>query len=348
MQIVEKNMKVIKDYTLHYNFVYFNENYNSKWVRDPDEYNAICLRDVEKMKDVKVLQVPLQDYPLFLRILYCIYNSSRVQKYIKLPRRILFPFIFKNIFKNSKPFCFVFATASYPIEYIEYLRKRYSGCKIVMIHRDLVKITHLYPKYTEENMNRLFDKRYSYDQREANQYGLSLFTGILSKIDIKTSSYYPISDVFFAGKAKERLHKIIEAYDIFEKAGLKCDFYITHVPEKDKVLRKGITYSDHLMPYNEILYKSINSKCMLEISQEGAIGYTSRFFEAVIYNKLFITDNPTIKSTVYYKTGCMLYYSSISEIDPNFVAAPRTVNYNYKGEFSPINLILQIDKDLSI
>lgn len=339
-------MKEKKDFLLHYNYVYFNANYNRSWNLDPNEYNAICLRDAENMKDVKVLQVPLQDYPSFFRIFYRFYNSSRVQTFLRLPRKLFFPFIFKNTFKNNKPFCFVFASTSYPLEYIEYLRSHYPGCKIVKIHRDLVKIAHLNPNYSEENMNRIFDLRFTFDPGEAKNYNMVHFNEIESKVPIVIAPDYPLCDVFFAGMAKDRLPKLIEAYDKFTTFGLKCSFFITHVKKEDQIQRVGITYSDRFMPYMEMLYKSVNARFMFDINQSGAVGYTSRFLEAVMYNKRFITDNISVKDTKYYTTGNIFYYEKIEDIRKDFFDNSKA-DYGYKGEFSPINLILQIDKELS-
>ena len=334
------------DFQLHYNVVYFNSNYNRSWVIDPNEYNAICLRDAESMKDVIVVQTPLQHFPMFIRKLYAICNSVRFNKRIPLPKRIWYPFVFKKFPQNSKPYCFVFASNNYSFQYIDYLRGHYPNCKIVKTHRDLVRISHQNPEYSEENMNRVFDLRLSYDLGECAEYGLSHFDEIESKIDIPVSPNYPISDVFFAGQAKDRLPRLIEAYDLFEKAGLKCDFYITNVPDDQQIKRKGVTYSNKFMPYNEMLYRSVNTRCMFDINQTGAVGYTSRFLEAVMYNKRFITDNVTVKETRYFETGDIQFFEKISDIDPLFVNKKAPVDYNYNGEFSPINLIKQIDREL--
>ena len=43
---------------------------------------------------------------------------------------------------------------------------------------------------------------------------------------------------FFAGKAKDRLNKLVEAYDLFTSYGLKCDFFITHVSPKEQIRRE--------------------------------------------------------------------------------------------------------------
>lgn len=331
---------------LHYNFVYFNANCNSKKI-DPDEYNAICLRDAENLDGVKVIQGPLQEKSFFLRSLYNLHHSPRIKRRIKLPfKSIWFPFVFKDDFQNSNPYCFVFASASYSMQYVRYLRAHYPGCKVVKLHRDLLKVAHANPEYSEENMNSYFDLRLTFDDNEAKEFGLSHFDEIESEIEIEHFPEYPLSDVFFAGKAKDRLPKLIEAYDLFTSCGLNCDFFITHVKPDEQIHRDGITYSNSFMPYKEMLYKSVNTRFMFDINQTGAVGYTSRFLEAVIYNKLFITDNAAVKNTKYYLSGNILYYNNVSDIDVNFFKK-EAVDYKYQGDFSPVHLIAQIDRELT-
>lgn len=336
---------MVKSSDFHYNFVYFNANSNGR-VIDPNEYNAICTRDLEALDNVVVVQVPLQKSSKILRLLFNIHNSPRLNKIINLPfKSIWYPLYFKANFKDNRPYCFIFAPTNYSFKYIEYLREKYTNCKIVKIHRDLVKITHMNPLYTEENMNRIFDLRLTFDPGEAKLYNMIHFNEIESKVDIAIDPHYPLSDVFFAGKAKDRLPKLIEAYDRFTSFGLKCDFFITHVDKENQIQREGITYSDCFMPYMEMLYKSVNTRFMFDINQTGAVGYTSRFLEAVMYNKRFITDNIAVKDTEYYKTGDILYYENISDIDKSFFDKSEA-DYNYQGDFSPIHLLKIIDREL--
>lgn len=329
----------------HYNYVYFNANCNGS-VIDPNEYNAICTRDLEMLNNVEVVQVPLQKAPKLLRLLFNIHNDERINRRIKLPfKNIWFPFYFKSHFNEIKPYCFIFASTSYSFEYISYLRKNFPNCKIVKIHRDLVKVAHGNPQYSEENMNRVFDLRLTFDKGEARKYNMIHFNEIESKINVDVDLSYPFADVFFAGKAKDRLPKLIEAYDLFTSFGLKCDFFITHVKKECQIHRDGIKYSDKFMPYIEMLYRSVNSRFMFDVNQVGAVGYTSRFLEAVMYNKRLITDNKAVKESVYYKTGNILCYDNISDIRREFFNKSEA-DYKYNGDFSPVHLIEIIENEL--
>ena len=217
---------------------------------------------------------------------------------------------------------------------------------MVKLHRDLMDVTYKNSEYSEENMKEIFDLRMTFDSGEGKKYGLPVFDEIESKIDIDIDKDYPLSDVFFAGRAKNRLQKILTAYDKITEAGLKCDFYVTNVPEKERVYRQGIVYADEFMPYIDMLYKSVNSRCMLDINQDGAVGYTSRFLEAVMYNKKLIVDNPTVLKSKYYNPQYIQYVESMDNIDTNFIKENCVVDYHYDDEFSPVYLIYQIDDEL--
>lgn len=332
---------------LKYNYVYFNTSYLTRGRIDPNEYNAICLRDATHLSGVKVVSTPLEHFPYFFRLLYRMYHTRCINKYVSLPfKKLWHPFVFKNDFKDAKPFCFVVSCNSLPIDYFYYLKKKYPTCKLVKLHRDLLKVTYENPEYSESNMRKIFDFRMTIDQNEAEKYGLLHFHEIESKIDLVQSKNYPLFDVFFAGKAKDRLPKLLEAYDMFSQAGLKCFFYITNARPDQMEKREGIVYSEKLMPYLDMLKYSINSRCMFDINQEGALGFTSRFLEAVMYNKLLITDNPSVLDSKYYKSDYIQYFDDVSKIDVAFINDKKNVNYNYAGDFSPIHLIERIDEEL--
>lgn len=326
---------------MKYNYVYFN---------NPSPYDAVCLKDVERMANVHLVSFPL-DYASYpVRQLFRICHSVRLRKIISQSvRRLWYPYYFKNNFKDNKPICFVSTGERIPLEYISYLRNKYPNCRAVVVNRDLIKKYETQSNfgYTLENMKKYFDIIFSYDKIESEKYGLSYFSEIESKIDVRASSTEPLYDVFFAGKAKDRLPRLLRAYKIFTKAGLSCNFYLVEVPTKQRIKLDGIEYSDKLLPYTEMLQRSLDARCILEINQYGAVGYTSRFLEAVMYNRKLITDNLSIKEDKFYNPEYIQCIDNVDNINPEFVKSGwESVNFNYKDEFSPIHLIEQIDREL--
>ena len=325
---------------LKYNYVVFN-TFDNKYSVDNDGYYTICLRDLEKVEGVEVVNLPLSHKSLFLRALCNIHTSHRANRYFKIPfQEIWYPYFARIKFNNNKPICFIFI-GRLPLEYIQYLKKSYKNSKCILLYRDLRSVTaRLYPNHVD---NSIFDYQMSIDRQECINYGMVYFDEFESKIEVPVSDNYPESDVFFAGKAKDRLDRLMQAYHIFTNAGLKCKFYLMNVEKKDQIALPGIQYSNSLMPYTEMLYHTVNSRCVLEINQKEAVGYTSRFLEAVMFNKRLITDNQDVIKSSFYNPENILCIHSMDEIVPSFVTCKKNVDYHYNNEFSPINLIHQID-----
>lgn len=326
---------------LHYNYVFFNSSDGSLWKDYPDGYFTICVEDLLTMDGVKVVSAPL-DYAITpIRFLFALHNSRRA----KLPfKKIWYPFYFRNDFKEKKPLCFVYQDV-YSLDYINYLKKEYPSAKHVKISRDLISTQlSFYKKFSEA---KCFDIWMSFDEGDAEKYGMPYFSEIESKTNIINADNYPKHDVFFAGKAKDRLPRLLKAYDILTAGGCRCYFYITGT-EGLTSDREGVVYADRNMSYREMLTHSVNSKCLLEINQENATGYTSRFLEAVIYGIKLITDNVKIKDSIHYNPEYMQVINNVNDINAEFVKRDvGVVDYHYENQFSPVLLINQIDGLLS-
>lgn len=337
---------------MNYNYVYIHVELNPAKV-SKDGYYEICARDLERLDNVQLVEAPLMGKPKFVQTLFMLHNSRLINSKLKLPfRKLWYPHYFKLKFDDTKPLCFVVGAFYYPVEFYRYLKKRYPNAKFVKIHRDLMKFfPSWYPEYTEEFCNEIFDLSFSYDKNEAKRYGWQFFDEFESKIDIQPSKDYPLYDVFFAGKAKERLPKLLEVYNRLTKAGLTCRYYLTSVPEEQRTALEGVEYANKNMTYRQMLECSVNARCILEINQEGAVGYTSRFLEAVMFDRMLLTDNSYIKTSKFYSPDRICCFDSADQIDDKFISLIADKNYkidyNYNGEFSPVHLIEQIDRTLT-
>ena len=331
---------------MKYNYVVFNSVNTDLYYNRDDDYYVICLKDLEARDDVILNHVPLQEQPVWMRRLYNLHHSRWLyNKYWKFPfRSIWHPYIFKNTFSNNKPICFV--CLRYPsIGYLRYLKKKYPDCKIVKMSRDLIIIQEkMYKSYTRA---RVFDLWMSYDEGDCSRYGFIHFDEFESKINIPIDKSYPLSDVFYAGVAKDRVPRLIRIYDKLSQKGIKCFFIIVDAKEEEKVSRDGIRFLDIPLTYTKMLWYTVNSKCVLEINRTGASGYTSRFLEAVMFNNMLITDNKKVRTTSYYNPLFMQIIESEDDIDVEMIKASVNVDYNYNNEFSPTNRLELIDSLIS-
>ena len=325
-----------------YNYVFFNTADRNIRKRNPNGYNTICAKDLEEMENVNLVSFPLDYAPRFVRWLYYL------QIKFKLPfEKLWYPFYFKNSFKTKKPLCFVASGTYLTPGYLKYLKQKYKDAKLIKIHRDLISLWEKrHPEFTDEVMKEIFDVVMTYDEHEAEIYGIPSFNEYESKIEVQKAENYPICDVFFAGAAKNRLPILMDVYKRLTDAGLSVEYYLTGVPEKDRQPCPGIEYAERNMPYSKMLYRTVNAKCVLEVNQENSVGYTSRFLEAVMYNKKLITNNLYIKNSQFYNEKYIKCFEEADGIDPDFVKEDFEVDYNYKDEFSPVHLIEKIDNIL--
>lgn len=331
----------------NYNYIFFNSKDNNRLHKNPDGYYTICAKDLEALDDVCVVSYPVDHAPTFVRFLFGLHHTQRINKHINLPfKKLWYPYYFKHTFSQERPLCFVLLNPYIPTDYIRYIKATYPASKIVAVHRDLLAVWQkICPDFIK---NPLFDLEMSIDPEESKKYGMLYFDEFESKIDILPNPEIPVSDVFFAGKAKDRMGRLLRAYDILSDAGLNCLFYIVGAKEDEQIERPGIIYGKKPLSYRRFLEYTLNTRCILEINQENALGYTSRFLEAVLYNKLLITDNIWVKNSRYYRADYIDFIESMEAINPKFITDfSGTVDFGYTGEFSPIYLINQIDRALT-
>lgn len=333
---------------VQYHYVVLNYPDTKGWKMDnPDGYYSICVEDLYNKENITVVNYPLDGKPLLLKFLFRFFltlrSRCRDNWLIRTIAKLFYP-LYLPICKKKSNYCFVFISDVWDIQFLRYLKETFPESRIVIALRDLVRTKWFYKELVESN---LVDYWMSYDRGDCEEYGMSYFSEFESKIELKNNSNVPSSDVFFTGRAKQRLPKLIECYDYLSSLGLKCLFIILDAPEDQKQEREGIVYTNQYMSYRRMLEYSIRSKCLLDINQEGATGYTSRFLEAVIYNKLLITNTRGIEEHPLYDSRYIKEFRMITEVDLTFFKGKENIKYNYNNEFSPMNFIKKVSETVS-
>lgn len=324
----------------NYNYVIFNGSDGNYGPYNEEGYFSICLRDLWPLENVVINSAPLDYTNKFLRFL----NRIHCSPHFNLPfQNIWSPYFFKNTLKDDKPICFLLMTNLSSV-YLKWLKSHYPTAVFIRFYRDLVETQ-------QEHYDRLLatgiiDYWMSFDELQAEKYGMYYYHEIESKIELPSDNKINY-DVFFSARAKNRLKKIIAAYDRLTEKGYKCYFYITGASKDEIEYRDGIVYSNKLMSYRKMLQYSIQSKCLLDINQQNGVGYTSRLIEAIMYNKCLITDNKSIKNTSFYNPKFVEYFKDVATINANVINNYAEVDYLYNNEFSPIGLLDYIDSMIS-
>ena len=319
---------------LKHRYKIFNAPDYKDGTNDSDGYYTICLEDIKEHPDIEIVGGPIKKAP------FGIYLLIKILRFLNIPCGILKPFV-KAETDDSPNLC-ILIIRFFNANDLNWLRLKYPKATFVLFLRDLYHTK--MPTIGYYRNEKLIDVWGSYDEVEAKKYKMDFYyPEIESKIDLSGIDVSPTCDVFFAGAAKNRLPALLEAYDYLTDNGIRCHFIIMDAKTTDADMREGIEYTHELIPYREMLIHSIRCKCMLEINQDGAMGMTSRFLEAVMYNKKLITNSRAVKDSPFYRPQYIKVFNRISEVLPAFVLDDQPVDFGYQNEFSPIGLLEHID-----
>jgi hypothetical protein len=277
----------------------------------------------------------------------------KVHFYFKYKKRIYNPlkgmwnrFLFNIDFDNNQPICFIFNERMLFLDnygFVDYLKRKYPNSKFVCFLQDL--------STTIQNVNlniifSKFDLSISYDEREASKLGIIYHPTPYSHFPFERSNTGKPSDVLFVGRAKNRLNDIIGVYEKLTQNGLTCEFYIFGVDPKEQLYPDEIRYNV-LLSYEQNIERVLNTKCILEMLQRGAVGFSLRTWEAIMYDKLLLTNNKLIEQAPFYKSEFIHCYGDVSDLNLEFMKnLKREVNYNYKDKLSPFFLLDFLEKKL--
>lgn len=320
-----------------YNFVIFG----SDW----DLYK-ISYSDLEAVGIVRYISTPYEYRSKISKFLYQLHWAYSINKYIYLPYKCVWNSgYFINDFQNDNPICFVFFASSCKYEkdgLVKYLRDSYPDCKMVCFFQDLI---HLQQNLDINHIKKTFDLVLSFDQAECQKYELVYHQLVFSKYPIKLTPEIQECDVYFLGKAKNRLNEIINVYEFLRSKNLKCKFYLVGVEKEKQIYTDEINYIDS-MSYIENLQHVVSSKCLLEIMQKNGTGYTQRMCEAIAYDKRILTNNKEVVTASFYNENYISVFSDSTDIDISFLKESEIVDYNFKEQLSPRELLSFIENKL--
>ena len=191
----------------------------------------------------------------------------------------------------------------------------------------------------------LFDLILSYDQGDCKKYGLDFYPTSYSQYPVPDDPSIEPFDVYYCGNAKMRGDMIFDVYRRCKAKGLKCKFFITATPSELRIDTEDIVY-DHYIDYIKNLQYVKKSKCILEVMQANADGFTPRLWESIIYDRHLLTNNTSLINSTYYNPLSMHILDNIDKI-MDWINTPIEVNEATKEALSPVHLLHFIDDKLS-
>ena len=175
------------------------------------------------------------------------------------------------------------------------------------------------------------DAVFTYHRPDVEKYGFEYFDCYYSKHDVKPAQEE--SDMFFWGSDGDRRGIVESIYRRVTELGYRADFGICYPLGEGR--QEGITY-DKELTYEQILKRTLASKVILDVVRPDSCGVSLRYYEAVVYGKKLISNNPLVKDMRYYDPAQMLIITDAQEISRDFIDAAIPAA-EYGGEFSPIH-----------
>ena len=300
-----------------------------------NEFVRIARQDFLKIENVCLMKDPFESKNRVIQMIYKMHTYPQLNRFIELPLKSIWnTHCYISEYASNKPICFIFfAKYATNRQYLHYLKNRYPNCKLVLEFWDLVsKNKKWFPKLSIENIKQDFDLVLSFNKYDCKKYGFTYFNGEThSKQDLKQEHIE--SDVVFIGRGKGRENKLIKIYDMIKKAGYKPFFYVVNNDYK-KYRHDDMIFTNKLMPYMELLQHEVNSRCILELVQDGQYGFSSRAKEAFVYNKKLITDSLIVKDQRFYPSKDICFIEKPEDIDLRILEDNSEVNYGYNDDYS--------------
>ncbi len=190
----------------------------------------------------------------------------------------------------------------------------------------------------------------SFSKSDCEKYGFHyLNESYYSKNPVKKSKIE--YDIYFLGRLKPgRSKQINELYKLFKKHDISAKFDII-LPKSDiklfgkQELLPEIKTTEKYKTYQEVVEATNKANCILEIGQDGQNAPSLRYFEAVTMNKKLLTNIKYTKNLNFYNKKFMKVTDfSEKNMDFNWIKKREKVDYGYKNEFSPLNIIKQIEE----
>lgn len=319
-------------------YIILDDNYQSAY---------ILMKDIEHIDNVRIIYKDKLNKSSFKNVLYRLFLSQQTKKYCPFwLRKFWYAKLFKEIHRDEN-LCFVMITAWYDRDFIKWIRKKYDNASVVLIFRDTVQ-SNLKRNLGLEplKLNTEFDLVLSYDPVDVKKYNFKFAPVYMSKMDEKDIQVLPRTDLCFIGSVKDRLKQIHKIGQLVTDNNGKIDFYLLGASEELKANIPGIIYGKETMDRMQCLSRELSSNCILEILKGDAHANTLRFWEAIIYNKKFVTNWKGVKESPYYNDKFIRYFDKIEDIDIDFITKEESIEYNYNNEFSPINLLKLLEESL--
>lgn len=281
--------------------------------------------------------------------------------------------VFSNVFKSEQAYlvsikthrvaaklCRMFGRKT-RLDYLDIKKNKYQNCHLIFDNESATYLTKKQLLSLKEGNNKIvlflidelandylsinnaralikekaFDEVYTYSAYDAAKYGFKHALCYYSKFD--TSEDVSVAyDAFFIGNVKKRSAIINDFLTESNKHGLKNLFLLSG---NTSAISGGPFKEISFMDYQSSISELRKCNCIIDFVDDKNKGQSLRYFEAIVYNKKLITNNPNIKDLPLYNKKYMRIINEINEIDYEWVKKRELIDYGYDSRFEPINLV---------
>lgn len=306
------------------------------------ELGHFLMHDLENHPECQVIYKDRLHHNIILNAFCLSHIVRRIKRYLRMPLRKGAYRIILHQYCDANTKVIAMTTAWYCQEIVDFIKMNYPHVKMVLLISDTVQNnTKRYKEFQIEKVKKQFDLVISYDnEHDVPVYGLTYAPVYMSKTkEIDFSSLTCKYDLSFIGAAKDRLHIIHHIYQNCTAHGLKSFFYIFRANKPYRLSSSNIIYSKRYLRRLLFLQRELESNCILEILKGDAHSNTTRFWEAIIYNKKFYTNWKGVVNSPYYNPKYIRVFDNPDDLDYDFIKERIDVDYNYHGELSPIRYL---------
>lgn len=212
------------------------------------------------------------------------------------------------------------------------------GLRLAALLIDPVDASYPTAKCAKELLTQVnFDLILTFDPRDAAQYGWKYVNTLYSQFPVEQAAH--LSDLFYIGAVKDRFPSCMELLEQAKQQG--ADFCLkllgTNAQQQEQLPHEAVLSEP--LPYPKTLSWLSGTNCILDMTQPGQTGITLRYYEAVVYQKKLLTNNPHIVHLPGYDPETMRIYQDITQLDWDWIREKPTNKTPYNGQFSPIHLL---------
>ena len=257
-------------------------------------------------------------------ILYSLLETRIWDKYYKLSSC--------HFEENEQNYIVIFNSAItqyYSYGYFKRLKKKHKNLKTILYIVDPMP-NGMLPRLNR--IRKIFDKVLTMQLYNTKRYGIDFFQCLYTPITVQMGDKK--RDLYYCGVVDsyryELLHKMV---NICNEKNIRFEMHFFKAESYPVIDSPSVHYGQ--VPYDQNVQKANESNCILEIVRKDFVGITQRYYEAIVYNRKLLTNNPEIKDMSYYNEEYMQYFESLEDIDWDWVRNDIKVDYNYQGDFSP-------------